>query len=313
MRCTSPRTVGFKADGKTLAWSQRDHSKEYASFQLPCGKCLECRLDYARQWSIRCVHEAQMHEKNSFITLTYSDEHLPGPKLVYSDFQKFMKRLRFAYPNDAIGVFVTGEYGEKTKRPHWHALLFNWSPGDETYVRSNERGDRIFKSDTLDRLWGLGRTEIGSVTFESAGYCARYAAKKLVHGPDESHDFQPISKKSNKQAIGKKWLEKYFWSDCFSLGELVLRKSDGSTVKSTIPRYYEKWFKENHPALWLRYVEETKLVKAGKAALRAEEEKRKYFAYLRTRGLKPNPLTPEQIRSRLINARFEQLQKHLKL
>ena len=123
MRCTSPRKVGFQADGKTISWSPKQYSKEYPSFQLPCGKCIQCRLEYARSWAVRCVHEAKMHEENSFVTLTYSDEHLKNPKLQYSDFQKFMKRLRFVNNDRKIGVFVTGEYGEKNKRPHWHAIF----------------------------------------------------------------------------------------------------------------------------------------------------------------------------------------------
>jgi len=108
-----------------------------------------------------------------------------------------MKKLR-KLQNDPIGCFVTGEYGEKNKRPHWHAILFNYSPGDMEYHSSNERGDKLYTSKTIERLWGLNDSEkrpnlIGSVTFHSAGYCARYSAKKLVHGRDDEHSFQPIS------------------------------------------------------------------------------------------------------------------------
>ena len=196
MRCTSPRTVGFQADGKTLCWSKNNYSKEYATFQLPCGKCIECRLSYAREWAIRCIHEAQMHEENCFVTLTYSQENLKSPFLQYRDFQLFMKKLRFAYPNKKIGVFVTGEYGEKTKRPHWHAIIFNYRPSDAIKKYTTDRGDTVYSSESLSKIWDHGIAEFGSVTLESAGYCARYAAKKLVHGADEDHDFQPISKKS---------------------------------------------------------------------------------------------------------------------
>lgn len=306
MYCFYPRTVGFKDDGKTISWSQKNYSKEYATFQLPCGQCLQCRLEYARQWAVRCVHEAQMHPKNCFITLTYSDDKLPGPKLQYSDFQKFMKRLR-KIQNDPIGVFVTGEYGEKTKRPHWHALLFNWSPSDSTYFRSNERGDRIYKSASLDSIWGLGHCEIGSVTFESAGYCARYAAKKLVHGSD-GHDFEPVSKKSSKHAIGKKWLEK-FWPDVFNCGHVVL--ANGQTC--SIPRYYEKWFKENHPTEWLRYVTNTKIQNMALAEKRSAKQKAYYLENVWARSHKPNPFTPLQVQQKILNSKFKLLQSHLKL
>jgi len=267
MRCTSPRTVGFKADGKTISWSPRQRSKEFAEFQLPCGKCIECRLDYARQWAVRCVHEAQMHEKNSFITLTYDDEHLGDGRLHYEDFQKFMKRLRKTQ-NDPIGVFVTGEYGEKTKRPHWHAILFNWRPSDLKHKYTNDGGDQVFTSENLERLWPQGNSELGSVTFKSAGYCARYAAKKLVHGYDDSHEFHPISKKSSKHAIGKTWLEKY-WQDVFLHGSLIL--SDGTSIG--VPRYYEKWLKQHKPQEWLAYVTQTKQDKILAASEREQRDK----------------------------------------
>lgn len=200
-----------------------------------------------------------MHPENVFVTLTYSDEHLKSDKLVYRDFQLFIKKLRKSTV-DNIGYFVTGEYGEKNKRPHWHAIIFNWRPKDAKPKYKNYRGDQVYTSEYLDSLWGMGMTDFGSVTFESAGYCARYAAKKLVHGKDDEHEFKPISKKSSKHAIGKKFLEQY-WKDIFTLGHVVL--NDGTTT--SIPRYYEKWLKKNEPEAWLDYVTRTKFERIQKA------------------------------------------------
>ena len=39
--------------------------------KLPCGQCVGCRLERSRQWAVRCVHEAQMHDRNCFITLRF--------------------------------------------------------------------------------------------------------------------------------------------------------------------------------------------------------------------------------------------------
>lgn len=313
MRCTSPRTVGFGADGKTIVWSKKQYVKlNGVSWQLPCGKCIECRLDYARQWAVRCVHEAMVHgDNNCFVTLTYSDENLSSPKLVYRDFQLFMKKLR-KLQNDPIGVFVTGEYGDKTKRPHWHALLFNYRPTDSVYFRSTPTGDRVFRSDTLTKIWGKGHVEFGSVTFESAGYCARYAAKKLVHGQD-GHDFEPISKKSSKHAIGKRWLEKN-WRDAFSGGEIILRTQDGQIRRSTIPRYYEKWLKDNHPDEWLRYVTNIKTKKVESAEKKSKAQNDEWWRVFDARPLSaPNPLTPAQVRRLITDGNFRLLQSYLKL
>jgi len=272
MRCTSPRSVGFKSDGKTLAWSPKNYCKEYATFQLPCGKCIECRLDYARQWAVRCVHEAQMHPDNCFITLTYNDEHLNSKKLVYEDFQKFMKRLR-KLTNNEVGMFVTGEYGTINKRPHWHAIIFNWSPKDGTPWNLNPRGDTLYRSKTLEKLWPHGFSSYGEVTFESAGYVARYSAKSLAHEEDERAGYKAISKKSQKNAIGKRWLESHY-SDIFNYGTLII---NGRPLGS-IPRYYEKWLQKNKPDEWHRYVTKIKVDKAL-AALKQNDIDKEHYQY----------------------------------
>lgn len=312
MRCTSPRTVGFKHDGKTLSWSPKNSSKEYPTFQLPCGKCLSCRLDYARQWAIRCVHEASMYESNSFITLTYADEHLKSDKLIYSDFQNFMKRLRKKNPHLTIGMFVTGEYGEQRKRPHWHAIIFNWRPTDIIHKYTNDRGDKVYTSDELTTLWPYGNSELGQVTLESAGYCARYAAKKLCHGHD-SDDFKPISKKSSKQAIGKKWLEKYY-PDVFNHGHIVL--PDGQ--KSAIPRYYEKWLQKYEPTAWEEYITKTKAEKIKHAAElgdkeKIEERKTNLLRHARQGLAMRKVKTKNEARKEILKQKFEQIEERRKL
>jgi hypothetical protein len=176
------------------------------------------------------------------------------------------------------------------------------------YKYSNERGDRIFNSQTLQDLWNKGQTELGSVTFESAGYVARYAAKKLVHGNDDDHIYQPISKKSCKNAIGKKFLETYY-KDIFSYGQVVL---DNGT-KSSIPRYYEKWLQKNHPHEWIDYVTKLKAQRIKKAEAKTELEKilTDNINDQRTLG-RGHQIKHSIVRSKLIEAKFKQLQKHLK-
>lgn len=317
MRCTFPKTVGFKADGKTIAFSSRQASKEYASFQIPCGKCLSCRLEHARGWAIRAIHEAQLYEKNSFITLTYDDDHVGANRLDYRDFQLFMKKLREESLNK-IRFMAVGEYGEKSKRKHWHAILFNWLPGDAVYSRSTPRGDRCFTSSTLDRLWGYGITELGGVTADSAGYVARYSAKKLVHGKDGSHDYNPIFKASNRPGIGATWLEKY-WKDVFNHGHVILPNGSPSGV----PRYYEKWLLQHKPEAWLRYVTHAKSEKIDhaqkKAAAIAAEELKTYIEWEKqphspvAGGQNPFPMTRSRSRALILESNFRLLQKHLKL
>lgn len=314
MPCTDPRTVGFLADGKTLTWSQKNFSKEYATFQLPCTQCLECRLSQAREKAVRCVHEASMHPRNAFVTLTYAPEHLPSPKLIYEDWQNFAQRLRDDAYNLETGerlqipIMVTGEYGETNKRPHWHAIIFNWRPDDIYHTEKNPRGEELHQAHSLDKLWqGRGKANFGDVTIDSAGYVARYATKKLVHGID--HDFQPIHKMSSKYAIGKSWLEK-FWPDVFLQGHCVL--ADGSKVP--IPRYYEKWLKEYRPADWLNYVTRIKVDRQLAANTREKTEEEKWWDVYNARRLtSKTPLRRNEVRRLIKQKQFEQLQAYLKL
>lgn len=145
---------------------------------IACGQCIGCRLERSRQWAVRCLHEARMHDCNSFITLTYSDDNLPpGRSLVLDDFQRFMKRLRFKF-GAGIRFFHCGEYGEQYGRPHYHACLFNMDFPDKVIHRVTRNGDTLYTSRDLDDLWSLGFATIGEVTFESAAYVARYVMKK---------------------------------------------------------------------------------------------------------------------------------------
>jgi len=249
-----------------------------------------------------------MHSQNAFLTLTYNDENIRDNRLDYSDFQKFMKRLRRAYPNQQIGFNAVGEYGEKSKRMHWHAIIFNWSPSDPELKYTSDLGHKVFESETLKKLWPFGNSEFGSVTFHSAGYVSRYNAKKLVHGYDSEHDYKPIAKKSNKHAIGKKWLESHY-QDVFNFGYIILE--DGT--QSTIPRYYEKWFKEHKPQEWLAYVTQTKIEKASRAAAKAAALRLHDYNTTTNRGLKGAQTSALEARREITKSRFKLLQNNLKL
>jgi len=150
--------------------------------ELPCGQCIGCRLESSRQWAMRCVHEASMHENNCFITLTYDAENLPPDGgLKKKDFQNFMKRLR-KQTKAKIRYYHCGEYGDQTNRPHYHAILFGYNFDDWQYLFNSPGGEPIYTSKTLEKIWQNGFVTIGTMTFESAAYVARYCMKKL-NGP----------------------------------------------------------------------------------------------------------------------------------
>ncbi|WNK13292.1 MAG: replication initiator protein [Microvirus sp.] len=213
---------------------------------LPCGNCIGCRIDRADQWATRCMHEAQMHKQSSFITLTYSDEHLPENYSVSKrEFQLFMKRLRKDLGSQ-VRYFASAEYGPRTLRPHYHALIFGHAfYSDRQFKKLNKHGDRTYTSPTLDRAWPFGLSDLGDVTHKSARYVAGYIMKKIRGDQAASHYLRTHPKtrqlvqvepefqlQSTKPGIGSTWFDKYK-NDAFPSDFLVVEGR-----QTHVPRYY---------------------------------------------------------------------------
>jgi phosphoribosyl-AMP cyclohydrolase len=298
--------MSYDRHGNTT-YSISDADKQYVPWQIPCRKCLPCRLNTAAEKSIRCYHESKMHEHAIFLTLTYDSENLKSNKLEYPDFQNFMKALRKKTANK-LSYVVTGEYGEINKRPHWHALIFGYWPNDYTKERTTPRGDNIYGSKTINTLWKKGQTEFGEVSIESANYVARYAAKKLVHGNDQDHDFHPIHKTSSRNAIGKQWIEKY-WEQTFTHGYVTL--PNGRRAK--IPRYYEDWLKKHKPLNWKHYVTTKKPEIMENAEKMFQKELEQDKQNLINTGHHWKTKRRKDVKLKILNSKFKQLQEKLSL
>lgn len=210
-----------------------DHTRP---IDLPCGRCIGCRLEHSRQWAIRCVHEAQLHDQNCFLTLTYSDDKLPcDASLDVRHFQLFIKKLRKRYPEKDIRYFHCGEYGEETNRPHYHAILFGFDFEDKKRHK-NYNGHWTWTSEELERLWGLGFCIIGTCSFASAAYVARYITKKVTGDLAEEHyagrkpEYITMSR---RPAIGKRWLDRF--SDDIVKGDFCVVNGK----KVGLPKYYD--------------------------------------------------------------------------
>lgn len=127
--------------------------------------------------------EAKQYTDNAFITLTYDDEHLPiGGTLVRAHYQQWLKRLRDRLSPQTIRYFVVGEYGERTERPHYHAILFGYPPCRKHPQHCTTR--RCVSCDLIFDTWGHGLIQVGTLTHASAQYCAGYITKKLTNKDD---------------------------------------------------------------------------------------------------------------------------------
>jgi len=132
--------------------------------------------------------EAEEHEKRAFVTLTYDNQHLPSDgELVPKHITNFFKRLRKLLTGRKIRYFACGEYGEKSNRPHYHALLFGL---DET------------EADLIARVWPFGSIHVGSVTKESVQYVCGYVLKKNLKKEDGIRTVPEFSRQSLRPGIG---------------------------------------------------------------------------------------------------------------
>ena len=249
MPCYHP-LKGYKVKGGGITFSPSQGFVDL-EVKVPCGQCIGCRLERSRQWAMRCVHEMSGHEQNCFITLTFDDEKANDPNslitLVKKDFQLFMKRLR-KNTGETIRYYHCGEYGENfTERPHHHAILFGFDPQDKVLEEKSKKGLPQYSSEIISKAWQhQGRIRVSEANFESAAYVARYCLKKITGaGAKEYYDYRipEYTTMSRAPGIGAKHYEKYkdeMWRD----DKVIIR---GKPMKPA--KYYEKKFKEEHPTL----------------------------------------------------------------
>lgn len=194
---------------------------------LPCGNCLGCRKQHAQGWALRCQLELQQHNAAVFATLTYDDAHKPVT-LAKRHLQLWLKRLRF-HTDQRIRFFATGEYGERTQRPHYHAILYGVS----------ER-----EASRLEETWAQGHVRTYPATPANIAYTAGYCSKKIGYRRDthervdpetgEVYQWQPpfiqMSRNPGIGAHARQWVESW----------RLYAIKDGH--KMPVPRYlHEAW------------------------------------------------------------------------
>lgn len=247
---------------------------------IPCGKCIGCRLDYARDKAVQLSLEAKnpIYGKNEcwFLTLTYDDLHLKTKKTVncetgeeyegvstdHTDLQEFWKRLRDRinrkYPGKKIQYLNVTEYGEKTNRPHAHAIVFGLPLDTSKFVKHNNnmQGDALWESlelignKTISEIWGHGNVSIGEATFQSMSYVARYTLKKTKASYDEWwYKSQGKEKEwiSMSQNIGK-WYYDIHKDEIYEMDCVPVLDNHGQLQKP--PRSYDRFYKRDNPKKW---------------------------------------------------------------
>lgn len=187
---------------------------------VPCGRCMACRINRTQEWAIRIMHELDYWKTATFLTLTYNDENINSDMGLHKrDFQLFMKRLREDLKPLKIKYYACGEYGELTKRPHYHAIIFG--------VPCN--------SNLFEENWKKGFVKAGNVTYQSAAYVSSYIQKKLggiMAKQEYGGKEPPFQLQSN--GIGEKWIIDH---ENVALVNGVIHNK-GKEIP--LPRYYRK-------------------------------------------------------------------------
>lgn len=217
----------------------------------PCRQCVMCRLRKSSEWATRIMHETKNWSSCSFVTLTYDDNRLPeNGTLNKAHFRAFRNDLRGRFDYYGLGklkFFGVGEYGKKTRRPHYHAIVFgsDFKSGSVEEAPSRTGGAQ-WSSSLISEVWKCGIHRVSVVNFESAAYVARYSLKKISR--DDSFftegripEFQSIS-----NGIGRGWLEQ--WKEDWAPRNKINIPGRGDLP---IPEYYMRKLEVLDPGLFL--------------------------------------------------------------
>jgi len=195
---------------------------------VPCGKCPECMKRRISGWSFRLMQQERISNTAHFITLTYDTNHIHITAngfmgLNRRDVQLFFKRLRKAHTKGTSNIkyYVCGEYGGKTNRPHYHAIIFN------------------VKLELIQPAWQLGQVHYGTVSGASVGYTLKYMSKPsripMHRNDDRQREFSLMSK-----GLGSNYLTKAMitWHHKSLHDRMYCTTDDGKKI--SMPRYYKQ-------------------------------------------------------------------------
>lgn len=214
---------------------------------VPCGRCGECLKRRANGWSFRLQEHNKWVHSAHFVTLTYDPEVVPLTKsgmmtLKKRDCQLYFKRLRKLLKTQGhehkVSYYICGEYGSKTNRPHYHAIIFNAT------------------LDAIAEAWKLDGKELGHVHIDECNgatinYTIKYMSKPhrvpMFAGDQRTSEFSLMSK-----GLGLSYVNdpaKAFHYVTRS-GLLDIDKSRMYLImpggfKTAMPRYYKQKFMSN--------------------------------------------------------------------
>lgn len=213
MRCISPILV------------RKSSSRDF----VPCGKCNFCLQVKRADWTFRILQELKDSRCAHFLTLTYGEDQIRYsvsglPELRKGDVSLFTKRLRMSHIRASVAplplrYYLVGEYGSRTERPHYHAIVFNLD-------------ERVLAR--ISAVWSHGFVHVGECNQASIHYVTKYVINKEVVYPGREPPFAFMSK---RPGIGQRYLRTHLsWHKVFGLRNFTL--INGQVGR--LPRYYKE-------------------------------------------------------------------------
>lgn len=253
MYCLTPLTLVAKTAKQFDAARRQGRLRTY---DVPCGRCLACLQHKRQEWVFRLKEELKVSSSAYFVTLTYDEDHLPRsdtgvPILRKKDVQKFLHRLRknveVKKNKCNIRYYLVGEYGSNTRRPHYHAIIFNL-PMKIDDIRC------MYTRKIIDKEWKLGGVYVVPVNGARISYVTKYM---LTYNDDKNNELPVMSAMmSLKPAIGFDYIDK-FKAYMAEHKELFVR-SQG--IKLGMPRYYRSKFYDEQTLRAIQYANKQNIV-----------------------------------------------------
>jgi hypothetical protein len=254
---------------------------------IGCQRCIECKKQKARAWSVRLQEEIRHDDRGKFVTLSFSDESLEElykdciPKMekkkreeIFSfesyeasneiatlGVRRFLERWRKENKKSVKHWLVTELGQQNTERIHIHGIIF-WD-----------------KTEDIEKHWKYGNVYIGEYTTEkTVNYIVKYISE-----PDELHPtFQP--KTLCSKGIGSQYLQRR---------DSTLNRYKPEKTKETyttrdgqklnLPIYYRNkiYTEEEKEALWIQKLDKNERYVLGeKISLNGDNGEKNYYLAL---------------------------------
>lgn len=212
-------------------------------YELPCGKCTNCKIQIAKEWALRCCLELPYWDKSIFTTLTFRDSEMSDPSIHKKELSDFFHNVRndLRKTNQKIKILGCGEYGDESMRKHYHAIIFGLGMSNEKVTISHNCETYTSENSILERNWGKGNVFNGVVTYNSCRYVASYVFKKYYDELKEEFYTSkglenPFQHTSN--GIGKQFYDEWN-NNILTKGYIMF-----NGIKYTIPRYFLDLYKK---------------------------------------------------------------------